>query len=119
MKHGNNYYMKGVFSSGPRVDIAENLASRLPEISARNGVQLVAVFELISTKKVVSVPNNATAHIRGSRVNVLLMATWTDKDTNKLDAARSGTSELSRIIIQGEKVIPESANTGYANYSER
>ena len=101
------------------MDVSEDLASRLPEISARNGVQLVALYELMSTKKVVSVPNNATAHIRGSRVNVLVMATWTDKDTNKLDAARSGTSELSRILIQSDKVIPESVNTGYANYSER
>jgi hypothetical protein len=111
--------LKGVFSSGPQVEVAENLVARLPEISATSGVNVSVLFELISTRKVVSVPNNATAHIRGPRVNVLLLAQWTDKDANKLDAARSATAELSRIIKQGEKVIPEFINTGYGNYGEQ
>jgi hypothetical protein len=101
------------------VEVAENLVSRLPEISATSGVNVTVVFELISTRKLLSVPNNATAHIRGPRVSVLLLAQWTDKDANKLDAARRATAELSRIIIQGEKIIPESINTGYGNYSKR
>jgi len=46
------------------------------------------------------------------------MATW-DKDTDKLDAARSATSELSRIVIEGEKTVAESSSIGYGNYSER
>jgi hypothetical protein len=116
---GNNYYMKGVFTSGPQVEVAENLVSRLPELSARSGINLYIAFELFPTKKLLSVPNHATPHIRGSRVNVLLGGIWTDKDPNKLDAVRSVTAELARIIIQGEKIIPESVNTGYGNYGER
>lgn len=100
------------------MEVAEKLASRLPEISARSGVNLTILFELFSTKKVLSVPNHATAHIRGSRISVLLLASWTDKDATKLDAARNATAELSRIIIEGEKIIPESTNIGYGNYSE-
>jgi hypothetical protein len=110
--------LKGVFSKGPQVEVAENILSRLHEISARDGVRLITIFELISTKKILSVPNNATPHIRGSRISVLVMATW-DKDTDKLDAPRSATSELSRIIIDGEKVVAEAASIGYGNYSER
>ena len=101
------------------MEVAEALVSRLPEISAKSGVNVTIVFELISTKKILSVPNNATAHIRGPRVSVLLLALWTDKDANKIDAARSAAAELSRIIVQGEKIIPESVNTGYGNYSKR
>jgi len=110
--------LKGVFSKGPQVEVAENITSRLHEISARNGMKLTTIFELISTKKILSVPNNATPHIRGSRISVLIMGTW-DKDTDKLDAARSATSELSRIVIEGEKTVAESSSIGYGNYSER
>jgi len=101
------------------VGVAEKLVSRHPELSKNSGLNLVTVFELIPTNKVVAVPNNATAHIRGSRVNVAIFASWPDRDANKLDAARSATAELSRIVIEGEKIIPDSENTGYGNYGER
>ena len=116
---GNNYYLKGIFSTGLQVEAAESIVSRLPELSATSGINLYTVFEMFPTKKILTVPNNATAHIRGSRINVGVMASWPDKDANKLDAARSATAELSRIIIEGEKIIPESENTGYGNYCER
>jgi len=117
VKHGNNYYLKGVFSSGPRVDVAEDLVSRLPELSAKSGVNLTVLYELISVTKVLSVPNHATAHIRGRRISVLIIAAWNDKDTDKLDTVRSATSELRRIVVRGERDIPESENTGYGNYN--
>ena len=60
-------------------------------------------------------PNDATAHIRGSRVSLLLLALWTDKDETKLDAARNAAAELSCIITEWEKIIPESINIGYEN----
>lgn len=41
-----------------------------------------------------------------------------DKDTNKLSAVRSALSDLARIIVQRERIIPESLNIGYGNYSE-
>jgi hypothetical protein len=116
--HGNNYYLKGIFSSGLRVEVAENLMSRLPKLSVSSGVNLYTVFEMFPTKRILSVPNNATAYIRGSRVNVLLAGAWSDKDANKLDAVRSATAEFSRIIVESEKAIPELANTGYGNYGE-
>jgi len=117
LKPGTNFYVKGVFASRPQVEVAEKLLSRQPELSKNSGLNVMTVFELISTKKVMTVPNSATAHIRGSRVNVGIMASWPGKDANKLDAARSVTAELSRTIIEGEKVIPESENTGYGNYA--
>ena len=47
------------------------------------------------------------------------MASWPDRDENKLEAARRATAELGRIVIEGEKSIPESENTGYGNYGKR
>src|SRR5579863_6827781 len=97
---GNNYYLKGIFSTGLQVEAAESIVSRLPELSATSGINLYTVFEMFPTKKILTVPNNATAHIRGSRINVLLAGAWTDKDPSKLDAVRSATAEFSRIIVQ-------------------
>jgi hypothetical protein len=115
--HGKNYYMKGVFSSGLQTDVAEKLASRLPQIFAESGINLTVVFEFISTKKIISVPNHATAHVRGSRINVLIITSWDSKDKNILDTVRNAANELGRILLQGEKIIPESLNVGYGNYN--
>jgi hypothetical protein len=84
--------MKGVFSSGPLVDVAKILVSRLPELSKESSTSFTVVYELLPQAKILSVPNSATAHIRGSLFNVLLFATWDDKDPNKLDVLRSATS---------------------------
>jgi hypothetical protein len=110
--------MKGAFSTGPKTEVAEKLASRLPQLSAETGVKLFVVHELIAMNKTVSVPNNATAHIRGARINVLIISTWDSKDPNILTTVRNATNELRGIVVQGEKVIPESLNVGYGNYSK-
>jgi len=109
--------MKGVFSSGPQAEVADKLVSRLPQISAESGVNLTVLHELIPTKKILSIPNHATAHIRGGRINVLVVAAWENKDTIVLDTVRKATNELGQILVQGEKIIPESLNVGYGNYN--
>jgi hypothetical protein len=121
VQHGKNYYVKGVFSSGIQLDVAEKLASRIPELTKGRYVSLTVVHEFLPTKKILSVPSDATAHIRGPRANILLLAGWPgdSEDTDKLDVVRSATTELRQIIIQGERDIPESRNTGYGNYGER
>jgi len=117
VRHGNNYYMKGVFSSGPQADVAKNLVSRLPELSKESSANITVVYELLPKEKTLSVPRNATAHIRVPLFNVLLIATWNDKDTNKVDVLRRATNELASIVIQGEKVITEQLSIGYGNYN--
>ena len=51
-------------------------------------------------------------------MNVVIFAEWEDKDPDTLDKARKATSELRQILVQGEKIIPESLNIGYGNYSK-
>ncbi|KAI9465877.1 FAD-binding domain-containing protein [Lactarius psammicola] len=114
--HGKNYYMKGVFSSGLQADVADKLVSRLPQLSAESGVNFFVVHECVPTNKILAVPNHATAHIRGPRINILILATWDSKDTNILDTVRDAANELGRILVQAEKIIPESLNVGYGNY---
>jgi len=114
---GRNYYMSGVFSSGPQVDAAQNLVSRLPSLSKESNANFTIAYELLPKEKTLTVPNNATAHLRGPLFNVLVLVTWEDKDPNKLDVLRNASSELGRIVTQGEKVITEHNNTGYGNYN--
>ncbi len=116
--HGKNYYMKGVFSSGLQADVADKLVSRLPQLCAESGINFTVVYECIPMSKILTVPNHATAHIRGPRLNVLILATWDSQDTNILDTVRNAANELGRILLQGEKIIPESLNVGYGNYSK-
>jgi len=94
--------MSGVFSNGPQVDAAN----------------FTIAYELLRKEKALTVPNNATAHIRRPLFNVLVLATWGDKDPNKLDVLRNASSELGRIVIQGDKVITDDHSIGYGNYSE-
>ena len=110
--------MSGVSSSGPQLDASKNLVSRLPSLSKESNANFTIAYELVAREKTLTVPNNATAHTRVPLFNVLVLATWEDKDPNKLDVLRNATSELGRIVIQGEKVIKEQPNTGYGNYSE-
>ena len=110
--------MKGVFTSAPHPDVTEKLVSRVPQLCAETGVQLFVMHELIPTNKALSIPNNATAHIRGARINVLISSIWDSKDPDILDAVRNAANELAGIVVQGEKVIPESLNVGYGNYSK-
>lgn len=110
--------MNGVLSSGPQLDAAKNLVSRLPNLLKESNTNFTVVYELVSKEKVLTVPNNATAHTRGPLHNVLMLGTWEDKDPNKLDVLRNVVSELGRIVLQGEQVITEDHNSGYGNYSE-
>jgi hypothetical protein len=110
--------MSGVFSRGPQVDAAKNLVSRLPGLSKETNANFTIVYELLPKGKTLTVPNNATAHIRPPLFNVLVLATWVDKDPNKQDVLRNASSELGRIVVQGDKVITEHHNAGYGNYSE-
>ncbi|KAI0278292.1 FAD-binding domain-containing protein [Russula aff. rugulosa BPL654] len=115
--HGKNYYMSGVFSSGPQLDAAKNLVSRLPSLSKESSTNFSVVYELLPREKTLTVPNNATAHTRRPLYNVLVLGTWEDKDPNKHDVLRNAASELGRIVLQGEKVITEHYNDGYGNYN--
>ena len=110
--------MSGAFSSGPQLDAANNLVSRLPNLSKESNSNYTVVYELLPKAKTLTVPNNATAHTRVPLFNVLVLGTWEDKDPNKIDVLRNATSELARIVVQGEKVITEDHSAGYGNYSE-
>ncbi|KAH9177610.1 FAD-binding domain-containing protein [Lactarius sanguifluus] len=117
--HGKNYYMKGVFTSGLQADVADKLVSRVPQLSAESGANFTVLYELVPTNKILTIPNHATAHIRGPRINVLIMASWDNKDTNVLDTVRNTANELGQILLSGEKTIPESLNVGYGNYNPK
>ncbi|KAI0066973.1 hypothetical protein BV25DRAFT_1795862, partial [Artomyces pyxidatus] len=114
--HGNNYFMKGIFTSGPQQGVPQELLARIRHLSAKHDLGLVTFFEYLPTRKVLSVPNSATAHIRGSRVSTLVVCTWAHSATDRLPTVRKAVNELVEIIRSSEKRLPADTNTGYGNY---
>ncbi|KAI0052753.1 FAD-binding domain-containing protein [Auriscalpium vulgare] len=114
MPHGRNYYMKGIYTSGPSVPVSEELLQRVAALSAAHGITLFLAFEFFPTGKILTIPNDATAHIRGARVSTLIFSAWDDGD--KLPAVRASANELMDVILKGETKLSERENTGYGNY---
>jgi hypothetical protein len=114
-KHALDFDLAGASGTFNRVR-HEHLQGN--SLSKESNSNFTIVYELLPKGKVLTVPNNATAHTRVPLYNVLLLGTWEDKDPNKHDVLRNASSELGRIVIQGDKVLTEHHNSGYGNYSE-
>ncbi|TFK31887.1 FAD-binding domain-containing protein [Crucibulum laeve] len=113
--HQKNYYTKGVFTSGPLSDCAQQMMDYVTELSQQLEISLTFMFEYLPTKKVLSVPNGETCHIRGDRVSCVAFATWDADKTPKGDL-NSTLTKLVDILATSEKTLPFASNTGYANY---
>ena len=70
---GRNYHMNGVFSSGPQVNAAKNLVSRLPSLSKESNANSI-VYELLPKGKTLTILNNATAHTRVPQRGLMAIA---------------------------------------------
>ena len=119
--HGKNYYLKGVFTTGPIPSHAPALFNRLMEICDTQKLNITLMFEYIPIQKVLSIPNDATAHIRGKRVSAVAFCTWDEGGKERLDEVRAAARELVDMILEAEKEINEidvNTNTGYGNYSK-
>ncbi|KAI0052752.1 FAD-binding domain-containing protein [Auriscalpium vulgare] len=115
--YGRNYFMKGIFTSGPRVGLPEAVLERICALSDADLDQRFAVFfEYIPSAKVLAVPNNATAHVRGSRVSTLVFGAWDDSVEATLPVVRASANDIIDTILKSETDIASEANTGYGNY---
>ncbi|TFK39101.1 hypothetical protein BDQ12DRAFT_734969 [Crucibulum laeve] len=115
LAHGKNYYMKGVFTSGPLPDCAQQMMDYVTELSEQLEISLTFMFEYLPTKKVLSVPSDETCHIRGDRVSCVAFAAWDADKTPKGDL-KSSLAKLVDILAASEKRLPFASNTGYGNY---
>lgn len=117
--HGKNYYLKGVFTSGPDPTHAHALFDRVMALSAAHSIRISLVFEYLPLTTVLAVPNDATAHVRGKRVSTVAFVSWEAGGKERLGDVRAATGEIVGMILDAERGIEAGTNTGYGNYSTR
>jgi hypothetical protein len=113
--------MKSTFMSRPRPDAVKRVSERLSELNGAPGNQIQHAFAIdyFPYGKVLSVPQNATAHFRFQRQVAGCVLKWVDNSPEAEKAAKSAARELTDIIINAEtRVSGANAFTvGYGNLS--
>jgi hypothetical protein len=115
--HGNNYYLKSVFESGPRPDIVKSVFKDVCELNAApgNDIQHNYLFEYIPHRRMLTVPEDATAFLRSDRGTTVCVLKWVQKSPSNEDAARRAARELTNIVAEAEAQVSGENNSGYGN----
>lgn len=118
--HGTNYHMKSVFQSGPRTDVIKSVFERVRELNAAPGneIQHVYMFDYISPRVLLTIPEDATSFLRTHRVMTGCAIKWSRKSPSLEDAARRAARELTNIVAEAEAQISGENNSGYGNFSQ-
>ncbi|SRR6266403_1785318 len=118
--HGSNYYLKSVFQSGPRPDIAKSVFKRVCELNAvpGNEIEHSYLFEYTSHRTLLKLPVDATAFLRSDRLTTVCSLKWTRKSPSIEDAARRAGRELTNIVAEAEAQVSGENNSGYGNLSQ-
>jgi len=97
--------------------VAEAALEYVTRISV-HGLSAAMIFEHIPFHKVLTVTNDATAHIRGPRINCVAVAKWEEGGKERLTEFRPAINQLVNMVLSGEEILPASTNTGYGNYGK-
>jgi hypothetical protein len=121
--HGSNYYLKSVFQSGPRPDMVKSLFKRVCELNAApgNDIQHSYMFEYVSHRVGLTIPEDATAFLRTPRCVTASISKWAQKSPSNEDAAKRAARELTGIVAEAEaQVSGENSenNSGYGNLGQ-
>ncbi|KAI0249113.1 hypothetical protein BJV78DRAFT_1378298 [Lactifluus subvellereus] len=118
--HGSGYYLKSVYQPGPQVELAKSAFKRLSELNAAPGneIQHFLMFEYIPLRKVLSVPQNATAHLRTGCNLVACALKWTNNTPGIGQAARLAAHELTNIFTAADSQVSDARKLGYGNLRE-
>jgi hypothetical protein len=119
-EHGNNYYMKSVFQSGPRPDVVKSVFKRMCELNAApgNDIQHNYLFKYLPHRAMLTVPRDATAFFRTHHLVTGCTFKWSRKSPIIEDAARRAERELTSIVAEAEVQMPGENNSGYGNFSQ-
>jgi len=118
--HGNNHYMKSVFQSGPRTDVIKSVFERVCELNAAPGneIQCYYMFDYMSPRVLLTIPEDATAFLRTDRVMTGCAFKWSRKSPSIEDVARRAGRELTSIVAEAEAQVSGENNSGYGNFSQ-
>ncbi|KAI0298263.1 hypothetical protein BC826DRAFT_1090741 [Russula brevipes] len=117
--HGYNYYMKSVFQSGPRPEVTKNVFKKLSELNAAPGNELehFYIFDYVPHRKLLTVPEGATAFLRTPRGMTGSAMKWARNTPSTEEAARRAAHELTKIVGEVEAQVSGADNSGYGNFS--
>ena len=118
--HGSSYYLKSVFQSGPRADITKSVSKRVSELNAAPGneIEHSYLFEYVSHRVALTVPEGATAFLRTPRGMTASFLKWTRNTPSVEEAAKRAARELTNIVAEAEAQVSGENNSGYGNISE-
>src|SRR5882762_1630819 len=119
--HGKCYYQKSVYvSRPPDSKLTKRIVERIVEVELKHQFSVVLSYELRPFNKILSVSNDATAHIRGARYPVMTVISWAeawpDVSPEKLQTAKTVSTELLNIVLSGENNPTAADILGYGNY---
>jgi hypothetical protein len=120
--HGSCFYLKSVIESSHRAEVVKSVFKRLSEFNAAPGneIQHFCMFDYLSHRRVLSVPANATAHIRspGSLVGCALKWPGSSNTPGIEQAAKLAAQEITNIITAADPQVSDSSKAGYGNFSK-
>lgn len=111
--------MKGVRSTKPRFEVASKALEAINKYAAaRPGFKISCSFEYFPQTKILSVPNDVTAHLRSPYNSVLSVLRWDEDNMDNYLFARAASRTITDIVVSGNVELSESENSGYGNYGE-
>lgn len=119
-EHGNNYYFKSVFQSGPRTEVSKSLFNKVSELNAApgNDIQHFYLFDYVPHRAALSIPEDATAFLRSHRGMTGCALKWAKNTPSTEKAAKNASRELTNIVLEAEAQESDEGNSGYGNFSQ-
>jgi hypothetical protein len=111
--------MKGVRSTKPRIEVAQQVFKTLIQYTEnRPDMNMSCMWEFFPLKKICSVPNDAKAFSRSLYGNILQIVRWPENTEENLKYARDASREIMDIVVKGNVELSDAENTRYGNYGE-
>ncbi|KAF6762816.1 FAD binding domain-containing protein [Ephemerocybe angulata] len=112
---GRGAYLKGIKQKAPDFASTLKVLIQAGEISQNQNFFPSIIYEYFPLSKVNAVPIDATAFRRELSPNILLTFAW-DGEEEKTQEARATAQKLVDILIEGQKGLSKTEQSGYTNY---
>jgi hypothetical protein len=96
----------------------KELFEKVRELNAAPGneIQHFSIFDFFSHRKVLSVPVDATAHLRSSAGVVGCALKWCNNTPANGQAARLAAQEVINIVTAADTQLSDAGKAGYGNF---
>jgi hypothetical protein len=117
--HRSGYYLKSVLHPGPQADVMKDVFKKVSELNGAPGneIKYTMLFEYFPHRKLLSVPADATAHVRSASILVGCALKW-DSNTPGIEQIAKRTVGEVIDIITADTQLSDANNAGYGNFSK-